>query len=34
MPSVYDKGYGDMMNTGNRLSDEPNVENIFGKVLI
>ena len=31
MPSVYDKGYGDMMNTGNRLSDEPNVENIFGK---
>lgn len=31
MPNVYDKGYGNMMNTENRLSDEPNIENIFGK---
>ena len=31
MPTAFDDGYGSMMNKGNRLSDDPNVENIFGK---
>ena len=31
MPTAFDDGYGSMMNKGNRLADDPNVENIFGK---